>query len=131
VAWLYRVVRNGALTVTRADRRRRHHEAVAAVRRPTSCMNPEGAALDAATALAALERLPSDQREAVVARLWGSLTFEQIGELSGVSAMTAHRRYVLGLEALRERLRVPCPKAAIPNRPHRRIPTNQPGVPGR
>src|SRR5438309_2325962 len=29
VAWLYRVVRNGALSAARAARRRRHHEAVA------------------------------------------------------------------------------------------------------
>jgi RNA polymerase sigma-70 factor (ECF subfamily) len=38
------------------------------------------------------------------------LTFEQIGELTGVSSSTAHRRYLAGLSALRERLRVPCPK---------------------
>jgi DNA-directed RNA polymerase specialized sigma24 family protein len=53
--------------------------------------------------------LPLEQRETLVAHLWGGLTFEQIGELTGVSSSTAHRRYLAGLSALRERLRVTCP----------------------
>ena len=60
-------------------------------------------------ATAALQRLPIEQRETLVAHLWGGLTFEQIGELTGVSSSTAHRRYLAGLESLRERLRVSCP----------------------
>jgi RNA polymerase sigma-70 factor (ECF subfamily) len=108
--WLYRVVRNGALAVARAERRRRHHEMVAARRMPSWFAPNESARLDGATATAALERLPLEQRETLVAHLWGGLTFEQIGELTGVSSSTAHRRYLTALESLRERLRVPCPK---------------------
>jgi RNA polymerase sigma-70 factor (ECF subfamily) len=108
VAWLYRVVRNRALSAARSDRRRRRHESAAAARR-AGWFLASAAHLDADAASQALQRLPGDQRETVVAHVWGGLTFEQIGELTGVSASTAHRRYVLALEGLRERLDVPCP----------------------
>ena len=67
--------------------------------------------LDAEAASTALQSLPLEQREAIVAHLWGGLTFEQIGELSGCSASTAHRQYVAGLAAIRERLGVTCRKS--------------------
>lgn len=107
--WLYRVVRNGALAAARAERRRRHHESVAALRMPSWFTPTEAARLDSETATEALQCLPPEQRETLVAHLWGGLTFEQIGELTGVASSTAHRRYLAGLSALRERLRVPCP----------------------
>lgn len=107
--WLYRVVRNGALAAARAERRRRRHES-AASRRAHNWFTPSHSTrLDAEIATAALQSLPLDQREILVAHLWGGLTFEQIGELVGVSSSTAHRRYLAGLSALRERLRVSCP----------------------
>jgi RNA polymerase sigma factor (sigma-70 family) len=108
--WLYRVVRNGALAAARADRRRRRHETAAAQQAPNWFAPAESARLDGAIATTALQGLPIEQRETLVAHLWGGLTFEQIGELTGVSSSTAHRRYLAGLSALRERLRVPCPK---------------------
>ena len=108
VAWLYRVVRNGALSVQRAARRQQHHETVAAGRTPAWFVPAEGVGLDAATATAALGRLPPEQREVIVAHLWGGLTFEQVAELVGVSSSTAHRWYLAGLDDLRERLGVTC-----------------------
>jgi RNA polymerase sigma-70 factor (ECF subfamily) len=66
--------------------------------------------LDAESAAAALQHLPLDQREVIVAHLWGELTFEQIADLIGTSSSTAHRWYIAGLTTLRERLEVVCPK---------------------
>jgi RNA polymerase sigma-70 factor (ECF subfamily) len=109
--WLYCVVRHGAITAARAARRRRHHENKAATNVPSWFLPTEHASLDGETATAALEALPLELREVVVAHLWGGLTFEQIGELAEVSASTAHRRYMTALSTLRERLRVPCPKS--------------------
>lgn len=114
VPWLYRVVRNAALTVRRAERRRRHHETVAAARAPAWFVDSDLAGMDAAATTAALRSLPPTQSEVIVARIWGGLTFEQIGEAVGCSAATAYRTYVAGLSALREKLGVPCP-----NRPMR------------
>jgi RNA polymerase sigma-70 factor (ECF subfamily) len=110
VGWLYRVVRNGAISASRAARRRRFHETVAAARAPAWFAPSDTARLDAETATLSLQALPLEQREAIVAHLWGGLTFEEIGELSGSSSSTAHRCYLAGLSALRERLEVPCPK---------------------
>jgi len=112
--WLYRVVRNGALSAARAERRRRHHEARAAAGTPAWFLSSEGEGLDAETATRALQALPLEQREVLVAHLWGGLTFEQVGELTGVSASTAHRYYHAGLAALRERLHLPCPNSPTP-----------------
>jgi RNA polymerase sigma-70 factor (ECF subfamily) len=109
VAWLYRVVRNGAISAARAERRRRHHEGSAAARAVVWFVPAEGVALDGEKARGALEALPLDLREPVVAHLWGGLTFAQIGQLMGCSTATAHRRYLEGLASLRERLGVECP----------------------
>jgi RNA polymerase sigma factor (sigma-70 family) len=108
-SWLFRVVRNGALSAARSDRRRQHHEAMAAQRQPAWFFPDESGRLDAAQAEAALIELPPEQREAIFAHLWGGLTFDQIAELTGSSSSTVHRWYAAGLTALRERLSVPCP----------------------
>src|SRR5437762_2272004 len=102
--WLYRVVRNGALSAARAARRRARHETVAAERQPAWFVPSDSSPLDAAQATRALERLPAEQREVIVAHLWGGLSFEQVAALVGCSPSTAHRWYAAGLSALRERL---------------------------
>jgi RNA polymerase sigma factor (sigma-70 family) len=108
--WLYRVVRNGAISASRSAARRRRHEAAAADRRECWFKPSESERLDAATATRLLGELPIEQRETVVARLWGGLRFDEIAELTGSSTSTAHRRYQAGLAALRERLGVACPE---------------------
>lgn len=54
---------------------------------------------------AALARLPEEQREVLVLKLWQELTFEQIGETLGISPNTAASRYRYGLAALRKELK--------------------------
>jgi RNA polymerase sigma factor (sigma-70 family) len=117
-AWLFWAVRNGAINAAIAARRRRRHESDAASSRgwfriPPAANHPD--ALDPAVAEAELQELPLEQREVIVAHLWGGLTFEQIGQVSGTSSSTAHRQYAAGLSTLRERLGVTCQKSR-PNR---------------
>ena len=57
----------------------------------------------------ALEELPEEQREVIIARLWGGLSFEEIGKINGTVTSTAHRRYQQGIAALREKLEGICP----------------------
>jgi RNA polymerase sigma-70 factor (ECF subfamily) len=102
LAWLYRVVRNGALAAHRADVRRRRREGQ--TRAPEAWFETADDRLDAAEATRLLAQLPLENREVIVARLWGGLTFEEIARLVGASPPTAHRRYQAGLTALRERL---------------------------
>ena len=109
-AWLYRVVRNKAISASRSARRRKHHETIAADRRPAWFERSPADRIDAGEAADALESLPIEQREVVVARIWGGLTFQQISQLVGVSDSAAHRRYEAALLALRQKLRVSCLK---------------------
>jgi RNA polymerase sigma factor (sigma-70 family) len=105
VPWLYRVVRNGAIDAGRAEKRRQKYETRAAERAPSWFLPAEDqAGLDAEAATMALESLPGELREIVVAHLWGGLTFEQIAANIGGSASTAYRRYAEGLDLLRKRL---------------------------
>ena len=110
VAWLYRVVRNGAIASARQSRRRRRREQRAADREVV----PDGSwfaatddQIDAEHAARLLAGLDAETREVIVARLWGGLTFEEIARLQGCSLTTAHRRYQAGLARLHERLESP------------------------
>jgi RNA polymerase sigma factor (sigma-70 family) len=107
-AWLYRVVRNGAIDAGKKARRRRQRESSAS--RPERWfVEQEIEGLDAKVATAALEQLDGELREVIVARLWGGLSFEQIAKVVGCSASSAFRRYAAGIEQLRKELRVSCP----------------------
>jgi RNA polymerase sigma-70 factor (ECF subfamily) len=108
VPWLYRVVRNGALDAGKMNRRRKCREAAVA-RSVRWFVEAEVEGLDAETAVAALKRLPLEQREPIVARLWGGLNFEEIAAVAGCSPSTAFRRFNAGIDSLRKELGVPCP----------------------
>lgn len=56
-------------------------------------------------AMRCLAGLPVAQREVIVLKLWHDYTFEEIGELLGLSPHTAAGRYRYGLEKLRACLR--------------------------
>lgn len=51
---------------------------------------------------AALARLPFEQREAVVLRIWGGLGFPEIAQATGAPADTAASRYRYGIASLRK-----------------------------
>lgn len=108
-AWLFRVVRNLAMDAARAAGRRRKHEARAAASSPAWFDPSPLDGPDPAEAQAALSSLPLEEREVIVAHIWGGLTFGQIGRATGASSSTAHRLYARGLQTLRERLGAPCP----------------------
>jgi RNA polymerase sigma factor (sigma-70 family) len=107
-AWLFRTVRNGAISAARSEGRRRRHEADAARSRDWFQADAN-APVDASDASQALQSLAQEEREVIVAHLWGGLTFEQVAEIAGCSSSTAHRRYLAGLAHLREKLGDPCP----------------------
>jgi len=108
-AWLFRVVRNRALDRVRSSKRRENRHREVAGDEQWLTVNIDSR-LDAATVAESLKELDANFREIITARIWGELSFEQIGELVGTSSSTAHRRYVEGLELLREKLGATCPK---------------------
>jgi RNA polymerase sigma factor (sigma-70 family) len=100
--WLYRTVRNAAISASRREcRRSRREERVASDGLSFAEADDR---IDAASASRLLEELDGETREVIVARIWGGLTFEEIARLQGCSLTTAHRRYQAGLSWLQERL---------------------------
>jgi RNA polymerase sigma factor (sigma-70 family) len=112
--WLYRVVRNLAISAARSEQRRRRHESQA-VKRQANWFEPQfDTALDAAQVTEELKRLPPEEREVIMLHIWSGLSFVEIGEVLGCASSSAYRWYVAGLEQLKERISL-CPSRANPN----------------
>lgn len=101
-AWLFTVCKNLASKANRGGFRRARRESMAAP--PEVHHEDPSGPLERAETLAAVERLEPSLREVLVARLWGGLSFEEVGNLLGVSQATAHRRYESALVRLRSLL---------------------------
>jgi len=53
-----------------------------------------------------LAKLPAEQREVVVLKVWAGLTLQEIGDSLGISPNTVASRYRYALEALRREVRI-------------------------
>ena len=104
VAWLYQAVRYRAINLHRSEKRRSQREHATAWRREPWFVDTQDQAIDVAAVQDALNSLSELEREIVVAKLWGGLTFEQIGELTRQSSSTVHRHYHTALELLKKKL---------------------------
>jgi RNA polymerase sigma-70 factor (ECF subfamily) len=109
VPLLYAAVRNAALDLIRSNGRRAlREESFHAVHANSGAAYFEGA-LDqqeeADRVQAALQRLPAEQRETLVLRIWGELTFAEIAATLGESINTVAARHRYALEALRRVLK--------------------------
>ena len=104
-AYLYTCVQNCALNWQRDRARRTRREEVAA--RPeaeVSLAGPLGQEERREAIEAILRSLPETQREVLVMKVWGGLSFPQIAEALRIPANTAASRYRYALAKLRERL---------------------------
>jgi RNA polymerase sigma-70 factor (ECF subfamily) len=106
-AWLFRTVRNEAITRLRCRARRSRHHRQLAAHQAWFESHPEDL-IDAATAQRILEALPVDQREVVLLRIWGQLSLRQIAAIVGGSVTTVRSRYTAALAAIRERMQRSC-----------------------
>jgi RNA polymerase sigma-70 factor (ECF subfamily) len=103
-AYAFAAVRNAAL-----DRLRGRRTEPSAAAMVTPCL--DGSDLLAAererdqAVAAAVDELPDDLRTAVFLRVYGGLTFRQIGELVDVPLQTIASRYQTALERLKPQLR--------------------------
>lgn len=95
--YLFRAVRNGALN----DIRRRSRE-VGLDGEAQWLESPSGSKETALALQSALATLPEEQREVIVLRVWGQLTFEEIAGVVDIPANTAASRYRYGLAKLKE-----------------------------
>ena len=103
---LYSAVRTCALDLIRTDSRRGRREQVVAT-------DPDEPFFDAsieqhensALISAALNHLPEPQREVLVLRIWGELSFAEIASALGDSINTVASRYRYALDGLRRILK--------------------------
>jgi RNA polymerase sigma factor (sigma-70 family) len=103
--WLFRCVRNEAISMARSSRRRVRREA--AVEPAPVFLTDADNQLDAAAAGRALATLPPSQREVVVLRIWSGLTLAEIAGITGLATSTLHDHYRAALAALRRQLEPP------------------------
>jgi RNA polymerase sigma-70 factor (ECF subfamily) len=104
LAYLYACVRSAAMDLGRGQRRRGKRESIAAQPEPSAFEPAMERAERQAAIAAALNQLPGDQREVVVLKIWGGLSFEQIGQVLGVPLNTAASRYRYALAKLESEL---------------------------
>jgi RNA polymerase sigma-70 factor (ECF subfamily) len=96
-AYLFRAVRNRALNHIRGQSRETDL-ADAAV----WLESPDGSRETSLALQSALRALPEEQREVIVLRIWGQMTFEEAAVVIGISPNTAASRYRYGLAKLKE-----------------------------
>ncbi len=104
---LFAAVKRAAQDLQRAGARRAAREAKAAeaMYEPDSIFARNGHDPDRARLLEeALRQLPEEQREVVILKLWGELTFKQIAESLEIPPNTAASRYRYALDTLRRSL---------------------------
>jgi RNA polymerase sigma-70 factor (ECF subfamily) len=97
VAYLFRAVRNTALNHIRGQSRE-----VELGDNAVWLESPDGSKETAMALQSALGQLPAEQREVVVLKMWGQLTFEEAAQIIGIPPNTAASRYRYGIQKLKE-----------------------------
>src|SRR6186713_3585224 len=104
-ALLFATVRSISLDLLRRDARRARREATALADTDQSVAPQFDSTSESQQALAAaIDRLPAEQREVLVMKIWNELTFAEIATVLGLSQNTAASRYRYALEALKKNL---------------------------
>jgi RNA polymerase sigma factor (sigma-70 family) len=101
VAYFCRAIRNGAL-----NHRRNRSREVELDEEGTSWLEaPRGLEEMGLAVETALRRLPEEQREVIVLRVWGQLSFQEIADALEAPSNTVASRYRYGLAKLRDILK--------------------------
>lgn len=104
IAWLFTTIRRRAMNLARSEQRRVRHQRAAAAGRATWFVRAEDAPFEPGELERLLGQLPPLEREIVVSRVWGELSFEQVAALVGSSSSAVHRRYQRALARLGDML---------------------------
>lgn len=104
---LFIAVKHAAIDSIRSQKRRRNREQIAGYDQieQTAMFEPFESNSDRKTKLEnAINILSTKLREVVVMKIWGEMTFKEIGESLKISQNTAAARYRYGLAALKKEL---------------------------
>ena len=108
-AWLYKAVRNAAISHARSASRRSKREMRLAEQRTEFFESGADDLIDASAAQEAMESLPQEQREVIVMRLWAQMTLAEIAEVTGEAVSTLFSRYRSGLLEIKRIMESSCP----------------------
>ena len=111
--WLFAAVRNTAIDRLRGRRRLADRHARAARGAAAWFEERTEDVLDGRAVQQALERLPAGEREIIVLRVWGGLTFADSAALTGEPISTLSSRYQAGLATLRKQMETSCDPKTI------------------
>lgn len=103
-AWLFAAVRNAAISEHRRRQRAEHREQKVAAARPDWFDPRPGDLIDAGTAEQLLSKLPEEQREIILLRIWGGLSWPDAAEVLAEPTSTLFSRYKAGLATIRHRM---------------------------
>jgi RNA polymerase sigma-70 factor, ECF subfamily len=106
--YLFAAVRSAAIDMSRSERSRERRERVRAAESSefagaSDWFSPQHLEL-AAAVQSALEKLPPEQREVIVMKIWADLSFAEIAEALAISPNTAASRYRYALQKLESEL---------------------------
>ena len=100
--WLFLVALNLVREESRRTKRRQQRESVVA--KAENHHSSASQSLEDAELRNAVDSLPEELREVVIARVWGELTLAEVSNITGHSIATTHRRYEQALNELRKSL---------------------------
>ena len=100
VAYLYSCVRSAAIDQSRSDQSRTRREQLSPPHEHSDFDLPIENADRTRAIETALRDLPADQREVIVMRIWGNLTFQQISSALDIPLQTAASRYRYAIKRL-------------------------------
>lgn len=103
-AYLFAAVRNASLNVMRAQKRRRRREDAVSGDGVMVFQEPVERSEEVEALNTALNAIPAPQREVVMLKVWGGLTFAEIAEMLSIPRATAASRYRYALDELRKQL---------------------------
>ncbi|WP_197231611.1 RNA polymerase sigma factor [Novipirellula artificiosorum] len=104
LAWLVRTTRNQLIDWHRSASRRKRRENTTQhddwFAESADCSIDR---LDAAEVTATLRTLPTPEREVIVMKIWGDMTFAVIADALGLSRASAHRAFERGMTLLKQK----------------------------
>jgi len=100
---LFATIRRRAIDLARREERRMNREQTVAVNDSQPWFDTGVEQREFSRMIqAALAELPQEQREVITLKIWGEMTFAEIGEALGIPANTAASRFRYGLSELRK-----------------------------
>lgn len=102
---VFTAIRRTAIDLARRRDRRRIREDIVAREEPSVLFDCKVEGSERSEGVErALRQLPEPQQEVLILKIWGELTFSEIGDTIGIPANTAASRYRYALQALKTHL---------------------------